>query len=104
MVTTDSVPPVDVSPILVSEIIVNGRRLVAEESLCVAVECVLDEGEPLFLLSGEFGITCWAETLMESLELYWEEFTESEPDQLASQAQEIRRQMRSRLMPSDHAA
>ena len=111
MVTTDPESPVDVSPIVVNEIVVDGQRLVAKEPLRFDVEYMLDEGEPLFVLTGDFGLTCWAdsraaliEALEESLELYWEEFAEADPEELSPKAQELRLQMRERLAFPSHGA
>ncbi len=111
MVTTDPESPIDVSPIVVNEIVVDGQRLVAKEPLRFDVEYTLDEGEPLFVLNGDFGLTCWAESrsalveaLAESLELYWQEFAEADREELAPKAQELRLQLRERLAPPSHGA
>ena len=52
MVTTDPKTEVDESPIVVSEIVVDGRRLVAREPLRFEVEFDDDVEEPLFTLEG----------------------------------------------------
>ena len=111
MVTTDPESPVDVSPIVIHEIVVDGQKLVAREPLRFDVEYILDEDEPVFMLKGDFGLTCWAESrpaliqaLEESLELYWEEFAEADPEELSPKAQEIRMQLRERLALPSHGA
>ena len=111
MVTTDPKTEVDESPIVVSEIVVDGRRLVASEPLCFEVEHVVDDGEALFLLQGDFDISCSADTreelveiLGETLELYWTEFAQANPKALSPKAKELRLQLLERMaVPSDGA-
>ena len=109
MVTTEPESPVDVSPIVINEIVVDGQRLVAAQPLRFDVEYMLDEKEPLFMLKGDFGITCWAtsrmelvEVLEESLALYWEEFAEADPEELTPKARELQLQLRARLAALSH--
>ena len=111
MVTTDPTRKVDDSPIVVSEIVVDGQRLVAREPLQFEVERVVDEGEALFVLYGDFDISCWADTreelveiLGETLETYWTEFAQADPEELSPKANALRLQLLERMaVPSDGA-
>ncbi len=104
MVTTDPKTQVDESPIVVSEIVVDGRRLAAREPLRFEVTLHEDEDGTLYVLEGDFGIRCYGESrselgevLQETLELYWSEFAQADPGELSPKAKELRGQLLERI-------
>ena len=96
MVTTDPKTDVDVSPIVVTEIVVDGRRLVAKEPIRYEVVYEDDDVEPLYTLEGEFGIIEYGfsremliDVLHDTLEVLWRDFVEADPALLAPRAREL---------------
>ena len=102
--TTDPKTDVDISPIVVSEIVVDGRRLVAKEPLRFEVTFDDDEVEPLYELEGPLGIYLFAETrellidmLYDVLGVMWRDFAEGDPAGLSSDAQHLGEELRHRF-------
>ena len=111
MVTTDPKAKVDVSPIVVTEIMVDGRRLVAEEPLRFEVR-VEDSDEGSWVsITGPFEIMLGAPTraevgvlLQDEFAFLWHVYAEAEPLTLSPGAQRLREELRGRLIPADHAS
>lgn len=106
MVSTDSIKPavVDVSPIIVTEIVVDGRRLVAKQPIRYEVVFEDDAEEPLYKLEGEFDMYLFAETreilidmLHDVLEVLWQDFAEADLAELSGRAQELGEELRRRF-------
>ena len=96
MVTTDPTRKVDDSPIVVSEIVVDGRRLVAKEPIRYEVVYEHDEVEPLFTLEGEFDIIEYActrdmliDVLHDTLEIMWRKFVGADPSRVSPRAHQL---------------
>ena len=96
MVTSDREAKVDVSPIVVSEIEVDGVRLVAKNPLRYEVVYEDDAEEPLFTLEGEFDIIEYAfsrdmliDVLHDSLEIMWRDFVGADPAKVSPRAYQL---------------
>lgn len=96
MVTTDPKTPVDLSPIVISEIVVEGRRLVATPPLRFDVVFEPDDDEPLFTIEGEFDIIEYAtsremliDVLYDTLEIMWRDFVGADPAKISPRAHEL---------------
>ena len=98
MVSTDPAKPasVDDSPIIVTEIVVDGRRLVAKEPIRYEVKYDHDDQEPLYTLEGEFDIYEYAfsremliDVLHDTLEIMWQDFVEGDPSTNSPRAREL---------------
>ena len=93
---------IDVSPMILTEFVSNGRRYRTEEPLVFTTE-YLDEDEML-LIEGEFDIALWAPTreevwdmLTETLDWMWRELAEGDPELLARVPLEQGAQLRERF-------
>ncbi len=111
MVTTDPESPVDVSPIVVNEIVVDGQRLVAKEPLRFDVSYDTQDPEPFFLLEGPLDIILFAETrellidvLEDDLEILWRDFAVGDQTRLHSSAQRLGAEMRRMFLKASDAA
>ena len=111
MVTTDPKTDVDISPIVVTEIVVDGRRLVAREPLRFEVTYEEEDGEAFFALEGEFGITLAAEMreelediLEDTLHVFWREFAQEDPGRMTSGAWKLREELLQRFTDVRNAA
>ena len=109
MVTSDREAKVDVSPIVVSEIEVDGVRLVAKELL--EFEVKFDAEVPVFDLEGPFNIYLFAETrkllldiLEDHLEWLWRAFAVGEQSKLDGAAQRLGEEMRRTFARATDAA
>ena len=109
--TTDPQVEVDESPIVVSEIVVDGRRLAAVEPLRFEVTFAEAEGEAFFALEGEFGITLAAETraelediLEDTLQVFWREYAQDDPGRMTSGARKLRDELLRRFTEVRNAA
>ncbi len=96
MVTSDSSAGVDVSPTIVSEIEVDGRRLVAKEPIRYEVAYEGNAEEPLFTLEGEFDVIEYAfsrdmliDVLHDTLEVMWRHFVDADPVQVSPRAYQL---------------
>ena len=111
MVTTDPKAGMDVSPIVVTEIVVDGRRLVAREPLRFEVTYEEEDGEAFFALEGAFGVTLVAETreelkdiMEDTLEVFWREFAQENPGRMTSGAWKLREELLQRFTEVRNAA
>ena len=109
MVTTDPQVEVDESPIVVSEIVVDGRRLAAVEPL--RFEVTFDAEVPVFDLEGPLGIYLFAETrellidiLEDELEIFWRDFATGDQSNLDGGAQRLGAEMRRIFVEASDAA
>ena len=107
MVSTDSAKSsgVDTSPIVVTEIVVDGRCLVAREPLRYEVTFDDNEDEPLYELEGPFDMYLFAETrellidvLYDTLEVFWRDFATGDPAGLTGAAQRLGQELRERFV------
>ncbi len=99
MVTIDPKTEVDVSPIMVSEIEVDGVRLVAKEPL--KFEVTFDREAGLFDLEGPLSIYLFAETrellldiLIDDLEIFWRDFAIGDQHTIDGSAKRLGTEMR----------
>ncbi len=109
MVTSDRKAEVDLRPIVVSEIVVDGERLVAREPL--EFEVSFDAEEAIYDLEGPLRIYLFAETrevlddmLHDVLEVMWRDFAAGEHQKLSGDAQKIGRELRKRFAGVGSAA
>ncbi len=93
---------IDVSPMVFTEFVSNGRRYRTEEPLVFTTE-YLDEDE-MYLIEGEFDIALWAPTrekvwdmLIETMDWMWRELAEGDPELLARVPLEQGAQLRERF-------
>lgn len=107
MVSTDPAKPasVDDSPIVVTEIVVDGRRLVAREPIRYEVSFDDHEEEPLYTLEGPWDLYLFAETravlidqLHDTLEVFWRDFAVGDQTRISPKAQEIGAALRTVFM------
>ncbi len=111
MVTTDPNTEVDESPIVVTEIVVDGRRLVATEPVRYEVAFDDDDEEPLYTLEGEFDVILAAPTRKElevmiedEFAFLWQQYVLAEPAQLAPGAAQLGADLRNRFADESDAA
>lgn len=111
MVTIDPKTPVDVSPIVVREIVVEGRRLAAREPLRFEVSLNSEDPEPFLLLEGPLDIILFAETreqlidgLEDELEILWRDFAVGDQSRLDGSAQRLGAEMRGLFLRATDAA
>lgn len=111
MVTTEPESPVDVSPIVINEIVVDGQRLVAKEPLRFEVSYDTKDPEPFFLLEGPLDIILFAETrellidvLEDDLEILWRDFAVGDQSRLDGSAQRLGAEMRRVFLKASDAA
>ena len=98
----DEVTVIDESRIEIHHFISEGKRLAVEDPLIFDV--TFDLAAQAYLLTGEFGITCIAETrleleevLEETLEMYWQEFALEATDKLTTKANDLKEEMLGRV-------
>ena len=110
MVTRDPTATVDTSPIVVTEIVVDGESLAVREPLRFGVTLNQEFEPPFFQLDGEFEIMLGAETRKELLELLedeltflWRVYAKADPESLSPGARRLGEALRSRLTPKVHA-
>ena len=101
MVTTDPRAKVDESPIVISEIEVDGVRLVAKEPMSYKVTFVADTSEPFYEIEGPPDILLFAETrellldvLEDDLQFLWRRFAVGEQSNLDGMAKRVGAEMR----------
>lgn len=111
MVTSDRRVEVDLSPILVSKIMVDGRRLVAREPVCYEVVFEDDDVEPLYTLEGEFDVILAAPTrkeleimLDDEFVFLWQLFAQADSSQLSPGAAQLGEDLRNRFADAAEAA
>ena len=111
MVTIAPKTPVDVSPIVVSEIVVEGRRLAARAPLRFEVSLNPGDPEPFLLLEGPLDIILFAETreqlidgLEDELEILWRDFAVGDQSRLDGSAQRLGAEMRGLFLRATDAA
>lgn len=99
MVSTDPEAGVDVSPIVVTEIEVDGVRLVAREPL--QFEVSFDAEQATYDVEGPLGIYQFAETrellldiLIDDLQIFWRDFAVGDQSAITGDAQRIGAEMR----------
>lgn len=104
MLSTDQHTEVDLSPLVLAEIEVDGIRLAATEPIRFDVVLEDDEVEPLFVIEGEFDIILAAPTraelvvmLEDELAFLWEHFAQGDPAHLDLQAVQLGRDLRKRF-------
>ena len=109
MVTSDRKAEVDVSPILVSEIVVDEVRLVAKEPLRFEVSYAPEDA--IYDLEGPLGIYLFAETrellldvLLDDLEILWRDFAVGDQSNLDGSAQRLGAEMRQLFADASYAA
>ena len=109
--TTDPKAGADVSPIVVTEIVVDGRRLVAQEPLRFEVTYEEEDGEAFFALEGAFGIILAAEMreelediLEDTLQVFWREYAQEDPGRMTSGAWKLRAELLQRFTEVPNAA
>lgn len=109
MVTTDPKTEVDESPIVVTEIVVEGVRLAAKESLRFEVN--YDPEDEIYDLEGPLGIYLFAETrellldvLLDDLQILWRDFAVGDQSNLDGSAQRLGAEMRQLFADSTYAA
>ena len=101
MVTQQQDVQVDVSPIVVTEITVDGHRLVAREPIKFDVTYVDEDAMPFYVAEGPLNILTYAETrellidvLTEDLEIFWRDFAVGDQSNLTKGAQRLGEEMR----------
>ena len=109
MVTTDPRAKVDESPIVISEIEVDGVRLVAAEPLKFVVE--FDADVPVFDLEGPLNVYLFSETrellrdmLEDHLEWLWRAFAVGDQSKLDGTALRLGEEMRRIFARASNAA
>ena len=100
---------VDVSPMVFTEFVSNGRRYRTDRPLVFSVE-YLDEDE-MYLIEGEFEIALWAPTrdevwlmLIETMDWMWRHVAEAAPEVLGRVSLEMGSKLRERFMLVTDAA
>ena len=111
MVTSDREAKVDVSPIVVSEIEVDGVRLVAKEPIRYEVTFVADTSEPFYEIEGPPDILLFAETrellldvLVDDLQYLWRTFAVGDQTRITSGAQRVGAELRQLFTRESDAA
>ena len=101
MVTTDPKAKVDESPIVISEIEVDGVRLVARQPVSYEVKFVADAPEPFYEIEGPPDILLFADTrellldvLEDDLQFLWRRFAVGDQSNLDGMAQRVGAEMR----------
>ncbi len=109
MVTSDPKPLIDESPVTVSEITVDGQRLIAREPL--RFEVTYDAEALVFDLEGPLDIYLFAETrellidiLEDDLEIFWRDFAVGDQSRLSGDAQHLGAEMRRIFVEASDAA
>ena len=107
---TTPVSEVDVSPMVFTEFVSNGRRYRTRNPLIFTIEYVEEDGEGLFLFEGEYNIISGAysreeawDMIDESLVLFWEDYAEGDPARLDGAAVEFGAELRERFQVVDDA-
>ena len=95
---------VDVSPMIFTEFVSDGRRYRTEEPLVFTFEYSEEGGVGLYLFEGEYNIMYGAETREEcwdiiddSLAVLWREIAECDPGLLDGVAQDLAAELRRRF-------
>lgn len=104
-----AISEIDERPIERSSFSMEKRSYVATPSL--RFDVAFNRSDRLYELAGEFGIVLASTTraeleelLDETLRMLWREYAEEDPAALSPKALELRRQLRSRIAPANHAA
>lgn len=95
---------VDVSPMVFTEFVSDGRRYRTEEPLVFQIEHVVDDGEELWLFEGEYNIISGAYSREEAWDMVddhlgwlWREYAEMPPANMTLDAQELGESLRRRF-------
>ena len=95
---------VDVSPMVFTEFVSNGRRYRTSNPLIFTIEYVEEDGEGLFLFEGEYNIISGAysreeawDMIDDALAVMWESYAEGIPSRMTSGAQELGQRLRNRF-------
>lgn len=109
MVSTDPEAKADVSPMVITEIEVDGVRLVAREPL--RFEVSFDAEEAVYDVEGPLDIYQFAETrellldiLIDDLQIFWRDFAVGDQSVISGDAQRIGAEMRRIFAKSFDAA
>ncbi len=101
---------VDVSPMVFTEFVSNGRRYRTSNPLIFTIEYVEEDGEGLFLFEGEYNIISGAysreeawDMIDESLAVMWESYAEGDPARLDGVAVEFGSELMERFQLVDDA-
>ena len=95
---------IDVSPMVFTEFVSNGRRYRTNEPLVFTIEYSEEDGVGLYLFEGEYNIMHGAETREEcwdliddTLGVLWRELAEADPDGMDAVAVERGAELRERF-------
>ena len=95
---------IDVSPMIFTEFVSNGKRYRTERPLVFMFEYSEEDGVGLYLFEGEYNIMHGAETREEcwdliddSLSWLWREYAESSSEKMTLGAQELGQELRQRF-------
>ena len=95
---------IDVSPMIFTEIVSDGRRYRTDKPLVFTFEYSVEDGVGLYLFEGEYNIMHGAETREEcwdliddSLGFLWREYAESSSERMTLGAKELGQDLRQRF-------
>lgn len=102
---------IDVSPMVFTEFVSNGKRYRTDKPLVFTFEYSEEDGEGLYLFEGEYNIISGAysrdeawDMIDESLSVFWQDYAEGDPARLDGVAVEFGAELRGRFQLVDDAS